>query len=144
MTDQNNEPIKIKMVYLGQRIVTGKRTYAWMELNGDGNHEIGYYKKILQRTSIGSVYVFHKNRNEELYIAGEYAPRYTGQFEDQKQIMIWAAKDEETKQYFLQKKNAAKQPLDPLLKEIRLVARNLNAAERRALFSSIAEEIFNF
>lgn len=131
-------------VYMGQRVHKGKRIYAWKTLHND---KTGYYPKPLVTASVGSVYIFHEGEDGRTFrSSGQHAPRFIRKHDNEEEILFWAAQDEAVKQELSVKamntKAAKVEPLADLYESIRRIAVPLNATERRALLSRIAEELF--
>lgn len=142
MEDENLIPKE--WVYMGQRIRQGKRVYVWGPL---GDDRVVYYPKPLISASVGAVYIVYESADGKTFRkSGLYGPRYSRRHDQEDEILIWAAMDEEAKQELAVKamntKAAKVEPLDGVLLSIRRIAVNLNRVERRALLSRIADELF--
>lgn len=131
-------------VYMGQRVHKGKRVYGWKTLHND---KVGYYSTSLIPASVGSVYIFHESEDGRTFrSSGQQAPRFARQHDKKDKVQFWAAQDEAAKQELsikaMNTRAAKVEPLEDLYQSIRRTAGPLNATERRALLSRIAEELF--
>lgn len=137
--------IQREWVYMGQRVHKGKRVYAWKTLYND---KTGFYSKPLIPASVGSVYIFHESEDGKTFkSSGQHAPRFARKHDKEEEVRFWAAQDEAAKQELSVKamntKAAKVEPLEELYASIRQIAAPLNATERRALLSRIADELFS-
>ncbi|RRJ54707.1 hypothetical protein EHV15_34485 [Paenibacillus oralis] len=145
MNEDGEILIPKEWVYVGQRVVDGKRVYAWKVLGE--NDSIGYYKKPLAAASVGGVYrFFESDDGKTIKVSGTYSPVYLRKHDNIEEVRIWAFKDEAAKQELSVKSMNTKaskvDPLEDLLSSLRRISKKLSSTERRALLSRIADEIF--
>lgn len=133
-------------VFMGQRVVKGKRVYAWMIPDESGG--VMYYKKALVPASIGGVYRFFESEDgSTIKVNGIYTPTFLRRHDNIEEVRIWASEDEAAKQELSVKamntKASKVDPLDELFAPLRRITKKLNGTERRALLARIADEIFS-
>lgn len=74
-------------VYLGERVVQGKRVYAWADLEQVGSQGASFYpspKQIVRSAHVGAIYRFTWGDTEhtKFYSKGPLAPVYVRMFPD--------------------------------------------------------------
>ncbi|KZE78207.1 hypothetical protein AV654_19725 [Paenibacillus elgii] len=137
-------PVKVEMVYLGNRIMQNKRVYAWAKI--DEIEAVLLYKKqpYVSSASVGAVYSIWFE-NDSYYTKGEYAPRYVRRYEDDTMVSKWAIADESAKQGLAEQALITKaskiEPMETFLNTLRKMSIGLTHTERRAFLSKIAEVI---
>jgi hypothetical protein len=142
-----DEAVGIEMVFCGIRLNNAKQKgYAWA--NVETPDETFTFKDSLITAGIGGVYQFWRpeGKPDSIYTSGKHQPHYLRRFDDDTRIKKWALADEAAKEQLnlksVNNKAAKVEPLEDLLDSISTLARQLTAAEKRALHAKISETLF--
>ena len=132
-------------VYIGVRLSkAGKRLYIWFDLQ-DLDRKILLTKQ-LTPAAVGDVYQINQLKDGRQYVKGEYGPQFLRRYEHDAEIQQWVIEDESAKLELLRTTTNTKaskvKPVIPVLDTIEQMAARMNATEKRAFFSMIAERVF--